>query len=1305
MRTSIPIFTLCALLMATQATASVIHVPDDYATIQEGIDAANPGDIVLVAAGEFIEEISLRAGVIVQGAGEGQSIINGGGDSGDVVRAIGNDITSATVFTGFTVTGALSGGGMPGGGGIFCNSGAAPDISNNRCEGNDFGIVTWNNSKAYIHNNVLVDNTYYGVSLSSASEVINNTISTNNVGLHDGGGWGSTVMNNIVVSNTSRGISATNTSVPMDIRYNDVWNNGTDYYNCSPDFGDISEDPEFEDEGTGDYHLAAGSPCIDSGNPDSAYNDPDDTRNDMGAYGGPDAPSTIPAIGLTAPTQNELNVVTDANVSAIFTMEMDPATITSETVILQGLFSGRYEGTVAYDAGAQMVVADPDAAFVPGEMVTAVLTGNIQSSGGDPLGGFVWQFTCEVGGGSGVYDDPANYTMGYEVSEVITADLNHDGLLDLAATDPVADEIGILLGLGNGDFAAVVTFATGSGPTSLCAADLDADGYLDLAVSNGLSHDVSIHLGNGDGSFTPAGGAAVNVRPESVACGDFNADGAIDLVTANDTSQDASILIGIGDGTFAPAVHYPMGTTPRTVRVGDLDNDGACDLVVANYGGNTVSVRLGSGDGTFGDESTFAVGSIPASFDLGDFNGDGVLDAVVVNETANTVSRLTGNGNGGFGVRTSYGTGSAPAEVRVGDLNGDGYLDLAVACPGSNGVAVHSGSGNGTFGTPTIYACGPAPVVLTAGDLEGDGDLDLATGDGITGDAFVILNQNALHVVAADPAQYALEIPWSADVSATFNLDVDPATLTSSSVQLHAAQSGPHAGVLSYDASTYTVTLDPDDGFLSGETIIGMLAANVRATTGVELGGFVWNFTARVGGASDGFFGDLSSAAAGAEPRGLFAADYDADGDVDLAVTSSDYPYPGAIVILLNNGDGTFAGPSSYTLGAADPISIYGADFDGDGDIDLATMHNQPGTSHVVVLKNAGDGSFSMGGSYTPTALGQDIWGGDIDADGDIDLIATDGWGSSNNVTTLKNNGNGTFGSMQTYTAGTWAREVVVEDVDNDGDLDLGVSSSGDDNLSVLINDGTGVFPTLVNYALGANVRSLTAGDFNGDGYVDIAGGGDQLAVILGNGDGTFDSVSTYVTGGSVKALTRGDFDGDGDLDLGASLDSQQRAWVIFNAGDGTFSGSADYAVGNYPWCIQSGDFDGDGNVDLACAIFGADQVEILFNTGASALEEETPVASLLGDKRLAAFPSPFANTATILYRTEEVPGAAAAVGMYDVNGRLVRQITSSPVEAGVRRASWDGTDMHGRPVPGGTYFCRLTEGDRTVTRRLVYVR
>ncbi|MBN2537850.1 hypothetical protein JXB37_06200, partial [candidate division WOR-3 bacterium] len=87
--------------LAAVAPGRIIHVPGEYPTIQAGIDAAVSGDVVMVAAGTYPEEILLKAGVIVQGAGEGLSMIDGGDDPGDVVRAIGSSITRDTKLRGF----------------------------------------------------------------------------------------------------------------------------------------------------------------------------------------------------------------------------------------------------------------------------------------------------------------------------------------------------------------------------------------------------------------------------------------------------------------------------------------------------------------------------------------------------------------------------------------------------------------------------------------------------------------------------------------------------------------------------------------------------------------------------------------------------------------------------------------------------------------------------------------------------------------------------------------------------------------------------------------------------------------------------------------------------------------------------------------------------------------------------------------------------------------------------------------------------------------------------------------------------
>lgn len=103
-----------------------------------------------------------------------------------------------------------------------------------------------------------------------------------------------TVVNNIIANNTQTGIFYYAYAGDGEILYNDVWDNSYRNYHDNntgttfvphPGTGEISTDPSFADT---DYYLAEDSPCIDTGHPGPHYNDPDDTRNDMGAYGGPE---------------------------------------------------------------------------------------------------------------------------------------------------------------------------------------------------------------------------------------------------------------------------------------------------------------------------------------------------------------------------------------------------------------------------------------------------------------------------------------------------------------------------------------------------------------------------------------------------------------------------------------------------------------------------------------------------------------------------------------------------------------------------------------------------------------------------------------------------------------------------------------------------------------------------------------------------------------------------------------------------------------------------------------------------------
>ena len=113
-----------------------------FCRIQDAIDQASFGDTVTVREGVYVEEIFLKSGVDVLGDDPTTTTITGGSDDGDVVSAIG---VTDVLFSGFFVTGARSGGGVPGGAGIFVNF---PDdtvvIRDVECSENDYGIAIFN---------------------------------------------------------------------------------------------------------------------------------------------------------------------------------------------------------------------------------------------------------------------------------------------------------------------------------------------------------------------------------------------------------------------------------------------------------------------------------------------------------------------------------------------------------------------------------------------------------------------------------------------------------------------------------------------------------------------------------------------------------------------------------------------------------------------------------------------------------------------------------------------------------------------------------------------------------------------------------------------------------------------------------------------------------------------------------------------------------------------------------------------------------------------------------------------------------
>lgn len=344
--------------------------------------------------------------------------------------------------------------------------------------------------------------------------------------------------------------------------------------------------------------------------------------------------------------------------------------------------------------------------------------------------------------------------------------------------------------------------------------------------------------------------------------------------------------------------------------------------------------------------------------------------------------------------------GNTPYDLVTGDFNGDGKVDAAAPNANGGNLTVLLGQGDGTFepAAESPIATDGSPLGLAVGRLDGDADLDLALVQGAPETVRILLGDGdgTFTPAAAEPS-----------------VGLNPIAIA--------------AAELSGDANTDLVVANQGDGTDPG---------NVTVLLGDGAGAFTE--------AAE------SPETVGLSPTDVVIGDLNGAGALDMATANIEGDN---VSILPGAGGGDFSAATNVAAGDG-PFALVAAKLDADADQDLAISNSF--SEDTTILLNDGSGAFTQPDSSPEPEGGTDsIGAGDLDGDGDVDLLVTQG---SDELAELLNNGSGNFAPA----AGTpitkvhaFPTRIAVADTDNDSDLDVLVSggNGGDYRLSSFVND------------------------------------------------------------------------------------------------------------------------------------------------------------------------------------------------------------------------------------------------------------
>jgi hypothetical protein len=586
----------------------------------------------------------------------------------------------------------------------------------------------------------------------------------------------------------------------------------------------------------------------------------------------------------------------------------------------------------------------------------------------------------------------------------------------------------------------------------------------------------------------------------------------------------------------------------------------------------------------------------PNAVATGDINGDGLKDILVGNDAPGLSILMALDNQGNFSkpiTIDSYGYNYL--EVGIADFDGDGFNDVIYSLNGPNDRQMYwkpNTDGLGNFGNEQLlFETNRSQFVyFQATDMDNDGDIDVFYGS----NTYVAIQENdgsgsftnTTYLGSTTSSATRVDFMHAADLDGDGRKDI----IVDRGYDLQAYKNESDGSIsfielvdtFAQGNDFWTADVDHDNDL---DIIMFFNNGNTKRFQWFENTDGLGTF------ANEQILIDLS-------PMGGMFSDYkfkvvDIDNDLfpDVVLMDASNNTYKWYRNLMNN---TFSTGNIISTDVKTPNSTSIVDVNADGSIDLiSTSYTDSKVS--LYLNTDGLGNYGPQQSLVFNALFvNQVDAGDIDGDGDLDLIASAH--AENSLTWYENvDGLGNYKNDQILISNDQKaiRYSFLRDMDLDGDKDVVFYTYDDQTLDTstikwLANDGLGNFTTETIITVNNEwILHLVAEDVDNDGDTDVIAvyNGDILEYYMNDGTGNFGTPQPFGTPNSSKyalELTTGDLDGDNDLDVLVSYNNNEIAWYNNADGLGAFTSKTVITpTMNYPFALYAADADGDNDLDV----------------------------------------------------------------------------------------------------------------------------